>query len=73
MNDAQCAQDGVALPLVVIDGMGDVWVRDHQDGVDLYWEGGTPLSPREDPLTYAEIERRWGISTWLTSQKSAPS
>lgn len=62
------------LPRVLIDGTGNVWVRDWQDGVDRYMDGDdAPNLPRSEPLTYTEIETRWGISTWLMSQKSAPS
>ena len=67
-------QGGAAakLPRVLIDGEGTVWVRDWQDGVDLYRDESHYVEPSE-PLTYAEIERRWGISTWLMSSKSVPS
>lgn len=64
----------MTLPRVLIDGTGDVWVRDPQDGLDLYWhaEGGY-TEARSEWCTYDEIEKRWGISTWLMSQKSVPS
>jgi hypothetical protein len=59
---------------VLIDGGGTVWVRDWQEGVDLYRDADEdPYKPPSEPLTYAEIEKRWGISTWLMSQKSMPS
>ena len=62
------------FPRVLIDGTGTVWVRDWQDGVDRYLDGDDATSlPRSEPLTYAEIESRWGISTWLMPAKSVPS
>lgn len=55
------------LPLVVVDGQGDVWVR-ALSGADRYMmQGG------DSPQTLAEIHEKYcGISTWLTSADAFP-